>query len=143
MTSGRRLKIIVSGRLTRRTRTRSSFCVTGSARMKPESWKNNQPGPKTDPGPLTNPLMKTLPRLTLPALGLLLALSLSDSFAQEIPKTDQRLTEIRHLDLTYDFAGYPGKEAWLDRAARLKKKILSAPGRWPIPRKPRLRARSS
>src|SRR5215468_10337328 len=140
MTSGRRLKIIASGRLTRRIRTRSSFCVTGSARMKPESWKNHQPGPKTDQGPLTNPLMKTLPRLTLPALGLLLALSLSDSFAQEIPKTDQRLTEIRHLDLTYDFAGYPGKEAWLDRAARLKKQILVSAGLWPVPAKAPIKA---
>src|SRR5215510_2249624 len=135
MTSGRRLKIIVSGRLTRRTRTRSSFCVTGSARMKPESWKNNQPGPKTDPGPTTNLLMKKLPRLTLPALGILLALTPSISFAQEIPKTDLRLTEIRHLDLNYDFAGYRSKEDWLDRAARLKKQILFSAGLWPAPAK--------
>src|SRR5262249_41705971 len=128
MTSGRRLKIIVSGRLTRRTRTRSSFCVTGSARLKPESWKKNPPGTETDRGPSTNLLMKKLPRLTLPALGLLLALTLPDSYAQEIPKSDQRSTEIRHLDLTYDFAGYPSKEAWLDRAARLKKQILVSAG---------------
>jgi len=84
--------------------------------------------------------MKKLPRLTLPVLGLLLALTPSSSFAQEIPKTDLRLTEIRHLDLTYDFAGYPGKEAWLDRAARLKKQILVSAGLWPTPAKAPIKA---
>ena len=108
--------------------------------MKRASWKNNQPGPKIDPGPTTNLIMKKLPRLTLPALGILLAITPSGAFAQEIPKTDLRLAEIRHLDLTYDFAGYPGKEAWLDRAARLKKQILVSAGLWPTPAKAPIKA---
>lgn len=84
--------------------------------------------------------MKNLPRLTLPALGLLLALTSSASLAQEIPKNDLRLTEIRHLDLTYDFAGYRSKEEWLDRAARLKKQILVSAGLWPAPVKTPIKA---
>jgi Acetyl xylan esterase (AXE1) len=84
--------------------------------------------------------MKKLPRLTLPALSVLLALMPSSSFAQELPKTDLRLTEIRHLDLTYDFAGYRGKEEWLDRAARLKKQIMVSAGLWPVPAKAPVKA---
>ncbi|HEV2668129.1 MAG TPA: acetylxylan esterase, partial [Blastocatellia bacterium] len=45
------------------------------------------------------------------------------------------MTEIRHLDLTYDFPGYRGMEEWLDRAARLKKQILVSAGLWPAPAK--------
>ena len=63
--------------------------------------------------------MKNLPPLTSGALALLLALAQSASLAQEAPKNDLRLTEIRHLDLTYTFAGYRAQEEWLDRAARL------------------------
>jgi dienelactone hydrolase len=84
--------------------------------------------------------MKTLPRLTPWALALLLALALSAALAQEIPKNDLRLTEIRHLDLTYDFAGYRSKEEWLDRAARLKKQILVSAGLWPAPAKTPIKA---
>ena len=84
--------------------------------------------------------MKKLPRLTLPALAVLLALIPSGYFAQEIPKTDLRLTEIRHLDLTYDFAGYSSREEWLDRAARLKKQILVSVGLWPAPAKTPIKA---
>jgi dienelactone hydrolase len=84
--------------------------------------------------------MKKLPRLTPRALALLLALAPSASLAQEIPKNDIRLTEIRHLDLTYDFAGYRGKEEWLDRAARLKKQILTGAGLWPAPAKTPIKA---
>jgi cephalosporin-C deacetylase-like acetyl esterase len=79
--------------------------------------------------------MNKLPRLTLPALALLLALSPGLSFAQDIPKTDLRLTEIRHLDLTYSFDGYRSKEEWLERSARLKKQILVSAGLWPTPAK--------
>lgn len=84
--------------------------------------------------------MKNLPRLTLRALALLLAFAPSASLAQEIPKNDLRLTETRHLDLTYDFAGYRGKEEWLDRAARLKKQILASAGLWPVPAKAPIKA---
>src|SRR2546428_13479148 len=129
MTNGLRLKIIASGRLTRPTGTRQGFLATGPARTRPKSWKNNRTGAKIDP------LMKKLPPLTLRALALLLALAPSASLAQEIPKNDPRLTEIRHLDLTYDFPGYRSKEEWLDRAARLKKQILVSAGLWPAPAK--------
>lgn len=73
--------------------------------------------------------------MTSRALAFLLALAPSASLAQEIPKPDPRLTEIRHLDLNYDFPGYRGKEEWLDRAARLKKQILVSAGLWPGPAK--------
>src|SRR5262245_11983701 len=79
--------------------------------------------------------MKKPHRLTPRALALLLALAPSASLAQEIPRNDPRLTEIRHLDLTYDFPGYRAKEEWLDRASRLKKQILVSAGLWPTPAK--------
>jgi acetyl xylan esterase AXE1 len=82
--------------------------------------------------------MKNLPPLTSRALALLLALAQSASLAQEAPKNDLRLTEIRHLDLTYNFAGYRSQEEWLDRAARLKKQILVSAGLWPTPAKTHL-----
>jgi hypothetical protein len=84
--------------------------------------------------------MKMPPRPTPLALAILLALATSASLAQEIPKDDLRLTEIRHLDLAYDFAGYGGKEEWLDRAARLKKQILVSAGLWPAPAKTPIKA---
>jgi len=84
--------------------------------------------------------MKKLPRLTPRALALLLALAPSASLAQEVPKNDPRLTEIRHTDLTYDFPGYRSNEEWLDRAARLKKQILVSAGLWPAPAKTPIQA---
>jgi dienelactone hydrolase len=84
--------------------------------------------------------MKKLSRLTPRALALLLAFAPAASLAQEIPKSDIRLTEIRHLDLTYDFAGYRSKDEWLDRAARLKKQILVSAGLWPAPAKTPIKA---
>ena len=84
--------------------------------------------------------MKKLARLTLTALSLLLALSPSSSFAQDLPKMDLRWSEIRHLDLTYDFAGYRSREEWMDRAARLKKQILVSAGLWPLPAKAPIKA---
>jgi Acetyl xylan esterase (AXE1) len=79
--------------------------------------------------------MKKPHLLTPRALALLLALAPSASLAQETPKNDPRLDEIRHLDLTYDFTGYRSQEEWLDRAARLKKQILVSAGLWPSPAK--------
>jgi hypothetical protein len=84
--------------------------------------------------------MKKLPRLTPRALALLLTLAPVATLAQEIPKNDIRLTEIRNLDLTYDFAGHRSKEEWLDRAARLKKQILVSAGLWPAPAKTPIKA---
>src|SRR5215831_19925106 len=85
-------------------------------------------------------LMNKRPRFTSPLCAFLLALATSVSFAQDIPKTDIRLTEIRHLDLTYSFAGYGSQEEWLDRAARLKKQILVSAGLWPTPAKAPIKA---
>jgi dienelactone hydrolase len=62
------------------------------------------------------------------------------AMAQEIPKTDCRLTDIRHLDLAYRLAEYPTKEAWLVRAASLRKQILVSAGLWPTPPKPPIQA---
>src|SRR5262249_19974741 len=84
--------------------------------------------------------MKKLPRFSLPVWALLLSLAPLFSFAQEIPNTDLRLTEIRHLDLTYSFAGYRSKEEWLERAARLRKQILVSAGLWPTPVKAPIQA---
>jgi Acetyl xylan esterase (AXE1) len=84
--------------------------------------------------------MKKPSLLTPRALALLLALAPSASLAQESPKNDLRLDEIRHLDLTYDFAGYRSKEEWLDRAARLKKQVLVSAGLWPAPAKTPIQA---
>jgi hypothetical protein len=60
--------------------------------------------------------------------------------AQEIPKTDRRLMEIRHLDLTYSLAEYRTKEEWLARAASLRKQILVSAGLWPAPPKAPIKA---
>ena len=84
--------------------------------------------------------MKKLPPLAQPALALLLALAPSASLAQDPPKNDPRLTEIRHTDLTYNFAGYRSQEEWLDRAAKLKKQILVSAGLWPAPAKTPIQA---
>lgn len=54
--------------------------------------------------------------------------------AQEIPATDSR-REIRHLDLTYSLPEYKTKDAWLARAAELRKQILVSAGLWPSPEK--------
>ncbi len=79
--------------------------------------------------------MKKMTRRTFLAFSVLLASIPSDNFAQELPKTDRRLAEIRHLDLTYDFAGYRSREEWLGRAAQLKKQVLASAGLWPAPPK--------
>jgi dienelactone hydrolase len=59
--------------------------------------------------------------------------------AQEIPATDSR-REIRHLDLTYSLPEYKTKEAWLVRAAELRKQILVSAGLWPMPEKSPIKA---
>ncbi len=79
--------------------------------------------------------MKKAARTTFLSLSVLLAPASTGSFAQEIPRTDRRLAEIRHLDLTYDFAGYRTREEWLARAAQLRNQILVSAGLWPTPPK--------
>src|SRR5262245_53787570 len=69
-------------------------------------------------------------------LGLLLSVHLTMTafiFPQDVPVTDRRLSEIRHLDLTYNFHSYSTKEQWLARSERLKSQILASAGLWPMP----------
>lgn len=68
-------------------------------------------------------------------LVLLILLSSSSSFAQVIPDRDQRLTEIRHLDLTYTLAEPRSLGEWKTRADQLRKQILVSAGLWPTPHK--------
>jgi dienelactone hydrolase len=53
---------------------------------------------------------------------------------------DSRLTQVRHLDLTYHFTPYTSKQAWLARAAELRRHILVSAGLWPMPEKTPLNA---
>ena len=68
------------------------------------------------------------------ALLLLLAASLP---AQTLPELDQRNLDIRHTDAHYtlDVSDYPTREAWLERAASLRRQILFAAGLDPMPEK--------
>lgn len=61
-------------------------------------------------------------------------MAVSLSGLAQIPATDSR-REIRHLDLTYSLPEYKTKEAWLARAAELRKQILVSAGLWPMPDK--------
>lgn len=67
-------------------------------------------------------------------LALALALPLA---AQTLPDRDRRNIEIRHLDahFTLDPEQYPTREAWLERAAALRRQILFAAGLDPMPAK--------
>lgn len=60
--------------------------------------------------------------------------------AQEVPATDRRATEIRHLNLTYTFPGYRTREEWGERARSLRRQILVSAGLWPMPQKYELKA---
>lgn len=60
--------------------------------------------------------------------------------AQNIPSTDGRLGEPRHLDLTYSLPKYDSKEEWTARAERLRKQILVSAGLWPTPSKSPIKA---
>ncbi|MGH9798754.1 MAG: alpha/beta hydrolase family protein, partial [Blastocatellia bacterium] len=78
-------------------------------------------------------------KLILPAV-LFIAVAFSfKALAQEIPATDSR-REVRHLDLPYTLADYKTKEAWLARAAELRKQILVSAGLWPTPQKQPIKA---
>lgn len=50
-----------------------------------------------------------------------------------IPTIDRRLEDIRHLDRTYGFEGFPSKSAWLARAGALRQQLRLALGLWPEP----------
>ncbi len=75
------------------------------------------------------------------ALALLTLLITSLVMAQEIPQTDRRATELRHLDLTYDAPSFKTKEEWQARAEFLRKQILFAAGLLPMPEKTPLNAK--
>jgi dienelactone hydrolase len=60
--------------------------------------------------------------------------------AQEVPATDRRATEIRHLDLTYTFTAPATKDEWLRRAAELRHQIMVSAGLWPLPERTPLNA---
>jgi dienelactone hydrolase len=57
------------------------------------------------------------------------------------PVTDPRVTVFRHLDLAYQPWTFPSREAWLERAERLRRHILVACGLWPPPARTPLRPR--
>lgn len=61
--------------------------------------------------------------------------------AQEVPTSDRRAVEMRHLDLTYEFTPYKSKEEWKARAEYLRGQILFAAGLWPLPERTPLNAK--
>lgn len=61
--------------------------------------------------------------------------------AQDIPTSDRRASEIKHLDHVYEFTPYKSKEEWTARAAYLRGQILFASGLWPLPEKTPLNAK--
>ncbi len=74
-----------------------------------------------------------------PFLVLLIVIAVSLSGLAQIPATDSR-REIRHLDLPYSLPEHKTKEAWLARAAELRKQILVSSGLWPMPEKQPIKA---
>jgi dienelactone hydrolase len=57
------------------------------------------------------------------------------SAVAQIPDQDRRNTDIRHTDYRFEMAAYPSREAWVERAAFLRKQILAASGLLPLPEK--------
>src|SRR5712692_1295507 len=53
----------------------------------------------------------------------------------QIPEQDARNTVIRHTDMHYEMPAYTSREAWLSRAAFLRKQILASTGLLPLPEK--------
>ena len=79
-------------------------------------------------------------KLTFALFTSLLLLSSTHAIAQSVPANDRRLTEIRHLDLTYSFPGARTREEWLARAEFLRGQILASAGLWSMPPKSPIRA---
>ena len=71
--------------------------------------------------------------------SLILALLPVAALAQ-IPDQDRRNNDLPHVDYHYQMASYPSREAWLERAAFLRKQILAAAGLLPLPEKKPVRA---
>ena len=57
------------------------------------------------------------------------------------PVKDRRFTEIRHLDMVYEFKAPESKRAWEKRAAYLREQILAGAGLIPMPEKCPLNAK--
>lgn len=66
--------------------------------------------------------------------------STPSSLGEEVPASDIRLTEIRHLDLRYTFSPYKTRDEWLQRAQSLRRQILVSAGIWPLGARPPVRA---
>lgn len=58
-----------------------------------------------------------------------------------VPGVDHRVTEIRHLNMSYSFQTVPTKATWLRRAEYLRQQILVSAGLWPFPEKTPLNSR--
>ncbi len=86
-----------------------------------------------------------LPRIVYVAncywLLLVICIFTSINMAQDVPATDRRATELRHLDLIYEFTPYKTKEEWTVRAQFLREQILFAAGLLPLPEKTALNAK--
>jgi dienelactone hydrolase len=59
---------------------------------------------------------------------------------QEIPSTDQRRSNIHHLDFRYSFTPYQSKSEWINRAGQLRRQILVSAGLWPLEKRDPIRA---
>jgi dienelactone hydrolase len=57
------------------------------------------------------------------------------------PIQDRRFTEIRHLDMVYEFNAPESKQAWEERAAYLREQILTGAGLIPMPERCLLNAK--
>src|ERR1051326_7276664 len=60
--------------------------------------------------------------------------------AASIPEQDSRNTFIPDMDTHFEMPVFPTREAWLVRAAFLRKQILSSAGLLPMPKKTDLHA---
>jgi hypothetical protein len=81
-------------------------------------------------------------RIRIRLLPLFILAAFSCILAQEPPAADPRLSDIRHLDLTYNFPNYQSKDEWIARGERLRKQILVSAGLWPMPHKDPIKATS-
>jgi dienelactone hydrolase len=61
--------------------------------------------------------------------------------SEPAPLRDERLTEIKHLDLPWTLQTYPTREAWEHRAAFIRQHILVSTGLWPLPEKTPMKPR--
>src|SRR5689334_5199320 len=70
---------------------------------------------------------------------LALALIMTALAGAQIPEQDARNTNIPDMNSHFQMPVFPNRQAWLDRAAFLRKQILSSAGLLPMPEKTPLR----